>query len=185
MSAKKKLTRILSIDGGGIRGIIPGQILVYLEDKLRELDNNPQGRLADYFDLFAGTSTGGILTCAFLCPDPMLPATSKFTAQDAVDLYMDKGIDIFSRSIWQKIKSVGGLSDEKHSAGEIEKYFMEYFGDTKLSELLKPCLVTAYDIERRSALFFTQQNAVSSGRDFHVRDVARATSAAPWRCFCK
>lgn len=68
MSDTKKLTRILSLDGGGIRGIIPGQILVKLEHKFRKLDKNPNARIADYFDLIAGTSTGGILTCIYLCP---------------------------------------------------------------------------------------------------------------------
>ena len=179
MSDKKKLTRILSIDGGGIRGIIPGQILIYLENKLRELENNPDARLADYFDMMAGTSTGGILSCAYLCPDPDTPDRSKFSAQEAVDLYMTKGNDIFSRSPWQKLKSAGGLVDEKYSEGALEKYFLEYFAETKLSELLKPCLVTAYDTERRNAFFFTQQNALDSGRDFMVRDILRATSAAP------
>ena len=67
-----KLTRILSIDGGGILGIIPASVLVYLEQKLQERSGNPEARIADYFDLIAGTSTGGILTCIFLreeaCP---------------------------------------------------------------------------------------------------------------------
>jgi len=171
--------KILSIDGGGIRGIIPGKVLEYLEEKLREIDNNPDGRLSDYFDLIAGTSTGGILTCTYLCPDPENPDRPKFEARDAVNLYTEKGAEIFTRSLWQKLKSVGGLIDEKHSASKIEQYFNEYFSDTKLSELLKPCLVTAYDTERRSAFFFTSHNAQKKGRDFLVKDVARATSAAP------
>ncbi len=171
--------RILSIDGGGIRGIIPGRILVYLEEKLKELDNNPDGRISDYFDMIAGTSTGGILTCAYLCPDKEDKGRPKYSARDAVNLYIDRGKEIFTRSLWQKLISVGGVADEKHSATKIEYYFKEYFGDTKLSELLKPSLITAYDTERRSAFFFTGHNAVSGGHDFFVRDVARATSAAP------
>ena len=62
-------TRILSIDGGGIRGIIPGQILITLEQKLQELSEREDARLADFFDLIAGTSTGGILACVYLCPN--------------------------------------------------------------------------------------------------------------------
>ena len=54
--------KILSIDGGGIRGIIPGQILVALEEKLQAKTNNPEARIGDYFDMVAGTSTGAILT---------------------------------------------------------------------------------------------------------------------------
>jgi patatin-like phospholipase/acyl hydrolase len=62
--AKRKLVRILSIDGGGIRGIIPGQILVTVEEKLKARTGDENARIADYFDLIAGTSTGGILACA-------------------------------------------------------------------------------------------------------------------------
>ncbi|MEE4115842.1 MAG: patatin-like phospholipase family protein [Marinilabiliaceae bacterium] len=179
MNAPGKLVRILSIDGGGIRGIIPGRILMYLEKKLQELDNNPEARLADYFDMIAGTSTGGILTCTFLCPDPDREGRPKFTAAEAVDLYIKRGRLIFSRSLWQIIRSAWGLFDEKHSESEIERAFSDYFGNTKLSELLKPSLVTAYDIERRSAFFFTGHNAGAKKMDFLLRDVARATSAAP------
>ena len=59
--------RILSIDGGGIRGILPGQILVALEEKLQKKSGNTEAKIADYFDLIAGTSTGGILACLYLC----------------------------------------------------------------------------------------------------------------------
>ena len=88
------MKKILSIDGGGIRGIIPGQILVALEKKLQEKSDNPQARLAEYFDLFAGTSTGGILTCICLCPSEVEPSKARFSAQDAVDLYMNHGEEI-------------------------------------------------------------------------------------------
>ena len=179
MAASKKLTRILSIDGGGIRGIIPGRILMYLEKKLQEIDNNPDGRLADYFDMIAGTSTGGILTCTFLCPDSENNNRPKFTAAEAVDLYIKRGKIIFSRSLWQFLKSAGGLVDEKHSEKEIVKAFSDYYGNVRLSELLKPSLITAYDIERRSAFFFTGHNAAVKKKDFLLKDVARATSAAP------
>ena len=77
--------RILSIDGGGIRGIIPGQVLISLEQKLQKISGKPDMRIVDAFDLITGTSTGGILTCLYLCPEG---ATRKprFSAQEAVDL---------------------------------------------------------------------------------------------------
>ncbi|XP_037419641.1 patatin-like protein 3 [Triticum dicoccoides] len=55
------IVTVLSIDGGGVRGIIPGTILAFLEEKLQELDG-PDVRIADYFDVIAGTSTGGLVT---------------------------------------------------------------------------------------------------------------------------
>lgn len=175
--AEEKKVCILSIDGGGIRGILPGVILQRLEEKLQDKSGNKEDRLADYFDMISGTSTGGILTCAYLMPDTK--GKSKFSAQEAVNLYLDRGDEIFDVSFWQKVKSVGGLRDEKYSAAELEEALMDNFGDTMLNELRKPCLVTSYDIRNRSAFFFRQQRANEDINNFLVRDVARATSAAP------
>ena len=180
IKAKKKLTRILSIDGGGIRGIIPGQILVSLEEKLKRISNNPKARIADFFDLIAGTSTGGILTCAYLCPVKENSNRPKFTAEEVVDLYLERGDQIFSIPLKHKIMTTGGIIDEKYPSDPLEKALSDYFGNTKLSQLLKPCLITSYDITRRQGHFFTQHDAIKKkGWDYYVKDIARATSAAP------
>ena len=175
------MKKILSIDGGGIKGIIPGQILIALEEKLRQRTQKPDVRLVDYFDFFAGTSTGGILTCIYLCPDANNPTKARFSAQEAVDLYIGNGDDIFHISIWQRIRSRNGILDEKYDADELERLLNDYFGDLKLSQLLKPCLVSAYDVHDRVEFFFTQHEARRRGNsyDFLVKDVCRATSAAP------
>jgi len=177
-AAKKvKLVRILAIDGGGIRGILPGQILVQLEAHLRKLD--PQARIADYFDLIAGTSTGGILCCLYLFPDPENPGRPLFSATEAVGLYLEHGDDIFDISLWQRLRTLGGTRDEKYDAAEMEETLKHYFQDVWLDQLLRPCLITAYDIKRRRAHFFTQHDAHDAGMNFLVRDLCRATSAAP------
>lgn len=174
-----KKVRILSIDGGGIRGILPGQVLVGLEAKLKEQSGNGDARIADYFDMIAGTSTGGILACAYLRPDDN--GRPQFTAKEAVEIYLDRGDEIFDISFKQKLLSLGGVVDEKYSADELEEALVDFLDDTKLSELLKPCLITAYDMRRRKPHFFRQHRAKELGdqADFLVRDVARATSAAP------
>ncbi|MEQ8624070.1 MAG: CBASS cGAMP-activated phospholipase [Vicingaceae bacterium] len=177
MNDKQKFTRILSIDGGGIRGIIPGVILTVLEKKLQSICNNPKTRLADHFDLIAGTSTGGILSCCYLLKgDDNRP---KYTANEVVNLYFKNGEEIFKRSVFQKIRSVGGVLDEKYPSKGLKAALKKYMGNLKLSDLLKPSLITAYDIERRKAHFFTQQDAHKKGNDFLVRDVAWSTAAAP------
>jgi len=172
--------RILSIDGGGIRGIIPGQILIALEKRLKALSGDPSARIGDYFDLIAGTSTGGILTCVYLCPDPDRPGRPRFSAEDAVGLYFERGAKIFEIPVWHRIASAGGVGDEKYPASGLEAAARDYLGELKLSELIRPCLVTAYDITRRRTFFFTQHDARrTDSRNFLLRDVARATSAAP------
>ncbi len=175
------MKKILSIDGGGIRGIIPGQVLVTLEKKLQRLSGNAEARLADYFDFFAGTSTGGILACIYLCPSENDPRKAKFSAEQAVDLYVKNGAKIFDIALWKSIQSVNGTLDEKYDASALETLLARYFQDIRLSQLLKPCIVTAYDIDRRKAHFFAQHDFAikGEGADFFVKDVCRATSAAP------
>jgi len=173
------LFRILSIDGGGIRGIVPAAILIAVEKRIQEETGNPNARIADYFDLIAGTSTGGILACVYLCPDTEVPARPRFTAQQALDLYFERGDEIFDIPLFHRIRTAGGTLDEKYPADGLEEALADYLGDLELDALLGPTLITAYDIKRRSAHFFKQHRADEPNRNFLVRDVARATSAAP------
>ncbi|MGV3704464.1 MAG: patatin-like phospholipase family protein [Arcticibacter sp.] len=175
------MKKILSIDGGGIRGVIAGQIVVAIEKELQRKSGNREARVAQYFDFFSGTSTGGILTCLYLCPDLEIPSKPRFSAEQAVELYVRYGGEIFDRSLVQRVVSADGILDEKFSKTALEQYLNEYFGDLKLSKLLKPCIVTAYDVQRRRTHFFAQHDYARKGdsADFLVKDVCRATSAAP------
>ncbi len=172
-----KKVRILSIDGGGIRGILPGIVLRRLEEKLQKQTNNPDARLVDFFDLFAGTSTGGILSLAYLCPGDN--GRPKLTTGDALKLYLERGSEIFGRSFKQKIISKGGITDEKYNASALEQILEETFGEIELKDLIKPCIISSYDIKNAKPHFFKQQNAQNSIYNFKVKDVARSTSAAP------
>ncbi len=169
--------RILSIDGGGIRGILPGIVISRLEEKLQQITKDKNARIADYFDLFAGTSTGGILSLSYLVPDqnqrPLL------SARDCVDLYLEKGDDIFDVNLWQKIRSGGGILDEKYSAKTLETALEHTFENITLKDLLKPCIISSYDVENAKPHFFKQHKSHNKIYNFKVKDVARATSAAP------
>lgn len=169
--------RVLSIDGGGIRGILPGQVLVSLEAKLKARSKNPNARIGDYFDLVAGTSTGAILSAAYVCPDE--DGRPKYSAQEAVNFYIEDGDEIFDVGFWRSISSAGGLSDEKYSADELEQVLKSAFGNLKISELLKPTCLVSYDVKRRSPVIFKQHTALKKNRDFLVRDALRGSTAAP------
>ena len=86
------MVTVLSIDGGGVRGIIPGTILTFLEAKLQELDG-PDVRIADYFDIVAGTSTGGLVTAMLTAPDK--EGRPLFAAKDINDFYLRHSPKIF------------------------------------------------------------------------------------------
>lgn len=171
--AQRKIC-ILSLDGGGIRGILPGVILAAVEHGLREIDGE-HARLADYFDLVAGTSTGGILTCGYLVPDES--GRPKYRAEDVVALYRERGDRIFQKGhIPMILKS---LTNAKYEVEGLENELEKFFGDAELRDLLKPCLVSSYEIGRRRAVFFNKVDGSTSNWNFLVRHVARATSAAP------
>jgi patatin-like phospholipase/acyl hydrolase len=178
--------KILSVDGGGIRGIIAARILQEIETRLRR----PLGQV---FDLIAGTSTGGIIACGLVKPGVPL------TAAQLLQLYVGRGAEIFHRSLWRTVTTAGGIADERYPAEPLEQVLKETLGDGKLSDVTGPkLLVTAYAIElpamakvsartdsTRSPFFFKSWNVDDPSKplpaawDFLLRDVARATSAAP------
>lgn len=172
--------RILSIDGGGIRGIIPGTILQVMEEKIQARTGNPQARLVDYFDFLSGTSTGGILVCGMLAPASKGSPRPKYFVKDIVERFHEKGGEIFRMNLLRKIGNLWGLRDEKYSNRALKESLAEQFGDFRMRELIKPCLLTAYEIEARRAMFITQHDAVRYPyMDFLVRDAVLATCAAP------
>ena len=171
-----KKIRILSLDGGGIRGIITCVILKYIEEQLQKQDH-PNAKIGDYFDLVAGTSTGGLITALLLFPDGSKKA--KFSVEEALNLYAKKGETIFNVPFFQYLLNPFGLLKEKISDRNIEKQLEEVFGTLELKDLIKPCLITSYDITARKAKFFTSHEAHDTLENFYVKDVCRATSAAP------
>ena len=108
------MIRILTIDGGGIRGIIPAVILDYIERGIQRKTSNKNACLADYFDLIAGTSTGGILTCFYLLPSASKEGLhSKYPASEAIHLYANHGKDIFNPKVNKPFWGISNLFSEK------------------------------------------------------------------------
>ncbi|MFQ5680799.1 MAG: patatin-like phospholipase family protein [Candidatus Omnitrophota bacterium] len=167
----ERIIKILSIDGGGIRGIIPATILARIEKRT-------QRPISELFDIVAGTSTGGIL--ALSLTQPGADKKPRYSAQELVRLYQDEGPNIFSRSFWHKLKSPGNLLEEKYPAAGIEGVLGKHFGLARLKDALTDTIITAYDLERRAAFFFKSHKAKEDKEyDFLLKDVARATSSAP------
>ena len=189
MAVKKKLVKILSIDGGGIRGIIPAMVLATIEGQT--------GRPAcELFDLIAGTSTGGIIALGVTAPGEEQAGASplpRWSAQQLADIYAEDGGAIFHRSLVHTIETVDGLLVEKYSASGLEALLERCLGDVRLSQALTDVLITSYDIQTHQPFFFKSfrpdprapsddadaRANLSPVRDYAMRVVGRATSAAP------
>ncbi len=162
---------ILSIDGGGIRGVVPALVLAQLEEYV----GMPVARM---FDLIAGTSTGGILALALA--KPAFDGQPEYTAANLVSLYENYGRLIFQRPFWRRFRPLRLLFEEKYDARGIEMVLDCYFGGCRLKSALTNVLVTSYEIERRFPFFFRSNVAAQTASyDFPMKVVARATSAAP------
>lgn len=157
--------RILAIDGGGIRGLIPALVLEKVEART-------QRRTADLFDLIAGTSTGGILAAGLGIGVP---------ATELVALYRDNGADIFNSSILRKIVSV--VFGPEYAAGGLETHLQQRLGQARLADALTGVLITSFDMRSGEAWFFSradaQKNPADHARNCLLWEIARATSAAP------
>jgi patatin-like phospholipase/acyl hydrolase len=163
--------KVLSIDGGGIRGVIPATILSAIEERTKT-------RIAHLFDLIAGTSTGGILAIGLVKPDAN--GEPQYSAADLAGLYEKEGARIFDRSLWHRIFAVDNLTDEKYDAKGIDGVLQDYFGDARLKDAVTETLVTSYELESRQPWFFARHKARQDpAYDFPMRFVARSTSAAP------
>jgi len=169
----KKLIKILSVDGGGIRGIIPALVLQNLESRLKN-----KKHLAECFDVMAGTSTGGIIILLLNIPDEN--GAARYGTNTIVNLYRNFGSKVFYKSKWKSIISANGWIDEKYSTKNLEMYMAEYFGKMRLSEALTEILIPAYEMNKEITYFFNRSYAQKdSNKDFYFADIAIATSAAP------
>ena len=163
--------KVLSIDGGGIRGLIPALVLA-------EIERRTGRRTAEMFDLIAGTSTGGILACGLSRRGE--DGRPMYSAEQLADLYITEGPKIFDRSLVKTIRSLDGLIDERYDDDGLDAVLGAYLGDARLKEVLTDVMITAYDIHDRFAFFFRSSRArTDPAYDFSLAEAARATSAAP------
>ena len=165
--------KILAIDGGGIRGVIPATVLT-------EIEKQTGKRIVELFDLMAGTSTGGILAAGLA--KPRGDGRAQYTAADMRELYLQEGAAIFPnpsfpQSLWRNARRPFA---EKYASQGIENVLRKYFGDSRLKDSLCNLLVTSYEIQLRQPWFFRSDRAQQDAEyDFPLWEVARATSAAP------
>ncbi|GLT48801.1 hypothetical protein SLA2020_224000 [Shorea laevis] len=177
----RNLITILSIDGGGIRGIIPGVILTFLESELQKLDGE-EARIADYFDVIAGTSTGGLVTAMLTAPNEK--NRPLFAAKDIKDFYLTHCPNVFPQSscplLAQAKNLINFLSGHKYDGKYLHELLREKLGNTKLHQTLTNVVVPVFDIKTNQPVFFsTYEVNRNPSLDALLSDICIGTSAAP------
>ena len=164
------MVRILSIDGGGIRGIIPAMLLA-------EIERRTERPIAHLFDLVAGTSTGGIIALGLTIPK--YPGAPLYSAQRFVELYENEGARIFHRSLLRAMFAIDNLTWKKYSSTGIEQVLRNILATRGCGTPPRDVLITSYEIERSFPFFFRAESARTTGLRFSgarrgPRDVRRA-----------
>ncbi len=144
---------VLSLDGGGIRGIVPAMVLQELEQLI--LEHQETAQLYHKFDLIAGTGTGGLLALGLSAP-VTTPTTTldlhrPFTPRELIETYEALGKEVFPKG---KFRMIGQAFTGKYSATVLEKLLQTTFGNATQKELLTNVVVTSYDHERKRPHLF-------------------------------
>ncbi|CAL5427721.1 unnamed protein product [Camellia sinensis] len=173
-----KKTRILSIDGGGTTGFLAGAALIHLEDQIRAKTGDSHSRIADFFDIVAGTGIGALFAAMLTAEDGN--GRPLFTATDAVKFVTEKQSELY------KVKHVGVFRRQRRFSGtNIDKVLKEALTreDGKvltLKDTCKPLLVPCFDLKSSAPFVFSRADATESpSYDFELWKVCRATSATP------
>ncbi|CAN6583277.1 unnamed protein product [Malus baccata var. baccata] len=175
------LITVLSIDGGGIRGLIPGTILAFLESELQKLDGE-DARLADYFDVISGTSTGGLVTAMLTTPDENNRPV--FAAKDIKDFYLTEIPKIFPQNTcWlfpYITKIIKSLTGPKYNGKYLHSLVRQKLGEKKLHQTLTNVVIPTFDIKNlQPTIFSSFEVKHKPSFDALVSDICIATSAAP------
>lgn len=160
--------RILSLNGGGIKGAFSAAVLTAIE---KEYNCN----IADYFDLVAGTSTGGLIA---------LGLGAGVKAEKILSLYKDKGSVIFPQgcALWRKMRwIVSGKYGNKGLKSAVSEIVADEKGEKRLQDSRCRLLISSFSADNGEMRYFTTPHIDFCKTDGEVSmmDVALATSAAP------
>ncbi|CAN1246829.1 Probable inactive patatin-like protein 9 [Linum grandiflorum] len=166
-------TRVLSIDGGGTTGIVAGAALVHLEDQIRLKAGDPNARIADFFDLIAGTGIGAILASMLVADDGS--GRPLFSAREAVAFLADRNSELF------KPKCLSAVLSGRSMDNVLKEAFKREDGKIlNLKDACKPLLVPCFDLKSGAPFVFSRADASESPSfDFQLWQVCRATAATP------
>ena len=169
---------ILSIDGGGIRGILPARILQEMRRRLDEHgDNRP---FHEMFDLIAGTSTGALIALGLVSIDK--EGRERFSASDIVDLYKIRGKEIFPPTAMHSLRTAIQAFRYKYSPEIYERLLYDFFGDTTIQDAATNLIITSFDTEAMEPHCIKKRDKhkdAYADHNYYMRDAARASSAAP------
>lgn len=167
----EQIIRVLSIDGGGVKGILPLHVLKALEEQ----SGVPANEL---FDLMVGTSTGGLIVAGLSRPNA--DNTPAFTAEELLESYRVISKEIFSAGWFHQVMTLNGVLGAKFSTIGLDRIMQEQAGNVRMSQLLTPVSIPGYDLAHNQPVIFSSCTVPGdTSYDHWVAHVLSAITAAP------
>jgi patatin-like phospholipase/acyl hydrolase len=164
-----RLFRILSIDGGGIRGVFPAAFLAELERRFLG-----GASIANHFDMIAGTSTGGIIALAL---------AHGMTAQQALNIYLERGKRIFppAAGLSKVSRKLRWVCKPKHDQVALNEELLSIFVDKVLDDAVTRLVIPSFEGRHGEPFLYKTPHHPDYQKDRHKRfaHVALHTTAAP------
>jgi patatin-like phospholipase/acyl hydrolase len=165
-AGEQRRVRVLSIDGGGVLGVIPAEILAGLE----HLAGKP---IAELFDLIVGTSVGALLALMLTRPDGP-------SAPEVADLFPRHDKRMFVRRPMRRVKCIDLACGSRYRADALESVLAEHLGDAPLHAAKTRVTVNAFDmLASRLVPLRSDATGPLDASVVRMRDAARAATAAP------
>ncbi|KAL6649602.1 hypothetical protein ACP70R_013826 [Stipagrostis hirtigluma subsp. patula] len=168
---------VLCVDGGGggLRALLAGRALAHLEAALRRASGDPDARVADYFDLVAGTGAGGVFAAMLFSTHSR--GAPLFHADDTWRLVADHAPSLFRRpasstSLFCRAKKRPLAAPTAALEAAMKAAFGE---ELTLRDTIKPVLISCYDLKTSAPLVFSRADALENqSYDFRLCEVGRA-----------
>ena len=172
---KKRVFTVLSIDGGGVRGVVPARLLQEIEERTGK-------PIAELFDMVGGTSTGAILAAGLTVPDDVNPAKPRHSALELKNFYHTLSPKIFPELRFKSIRKLS--SSALYDPKPLEDALHEKLGDAKMKDALTHLLIPATDIKNFRPVWITyikgQKDTSPEGwSSMLMKDAVRASTTAP------
>lgn len=155
---------LLSLDGGGIRGLMHLYALVKLEEITKK-------SVIDLFDGIAGTSVGGVIACLLTLPNPNCPTRPLYSAKDVLQIMLENKDEMVVTN-WQ---SLGGILGTHYKTTPVKNLLEKLLGENNFKNRLLPTVLITHDLHSYTERLIS----TTDSQDFYTKDVAMATCAAP------
>jgi patatin-like phospholipase/acyl hydrolase len=168
----------MSLDAAGVRGIMTLTVLNYLERRIQDIQGDNRIRLGNFVDFAAGTATGSTILSFMFLPSGNKSPWAKLNLNEISKIYLELVDAFFHNNLKHKLKSLWGLRGPLLPVSKADELFLKHLSHYKMSDLIKPLVITGYDITKREIILYSNFRD-EKYKDYYIKDVMKAALSTP------